>query len=110
MRSNCIIAARLLVRRLQRRGKEVYTAKRFTRLGKRIRFKHYLVMWRLPSGYLHTVSFKPLQKARRWFPPLLFPGALEWGDWPDTELIEDAKPEGWLARLVRRLRGGARIG
>lgn len=88
MRSNCWIAAKLLCRRLERQGREHYLAKRYTRLGKRIRFRHYLVMWRLPSGYVHTVSFKPLQRIRRWLPPFLFWGCMEWGDWPDTVQME----------------------
>lgn len=84
MRSNCWIAAKLLYWRLLASGREAYFSQRRTRLGKRIRFKHYLVMWRLPSGYVHTVSFKPLQRIRRLLPPPLFRGRITWGDWEDT--------------------------
>jgi len=82
MRSNCFIAAWLLYRRVKRRGKEPYWVERWSR---KAPCWHFLVCWRLPSGYVHTVSFKPLNPIRRWLPPLLFPGQLEWGDWSDTE-------------------------
>ena len=85
MRSNCWIVAKLFYRRLKRKGLEPYWAKRWSR---KAPCWHYLVSWRLPSGYMHTISFKPIQKLKRRFPPLLFVGKVEWGDWADTVSVD----------------------
>ena len=81
MRSNCLIVAWLFYRRLKRRGIEAYWSRRPSR---KAPVPHWLVMWRLPSGRLHTVSFKPAEPIKRRLPPILFRGRVRWGDWPDT--------------------------
>ncbi len=79
--SNCWIVAKLFYWRLRRKGVEAYWVRRRSRAAK---CPHWLVSWRLPSGYLHTVSFKPLILKKRLLPPLFFKGEVEWGDWPET--------------------------
>lgn len=75
-RSNCIIWAFLLFRRLKRKGHRVYRMKRKSDWGN---FSHHLVgIWR--RDRMRVVSYKPTDPQKRRFPPPLFKGAVKWGD------------------------------
>ena len=79
--SNCWLFAWAFYWRLKAKGREPYFSSRASRNAP---CPHYLIMWRMASGYVHTVSFKPVEPIKRRFPPLLFRGRVEWGDWADT--------------------------
>jgi len=91
MRSNCWIVAKLFYWRLRRRGLEPYWVRRASRAAP---CPHWLVSWRMPSGYMHTVSFKPIERVKRFLPPILFRGRVRWGDWKDTVAMPEDRPIG----------------
>lgn len=76
-RSNCIIYALALVRRLRRKGYRVYTSWRRSDWGP---FPHFLVFRKRKTGTMQVVSYKPVDAKRRVFPPPLFKGKPKFGD------------------------------
>lgn len=76
MRSNCILFAWLLIRRLKRKGYRVYRMKRKSDWGP---FQHRLVGIHR-HGRVRVVSYKPVSPRKRRFPPALFIGRVKWGD------------------------------
>lgn len=81
-RSNCIIWAFFMLRRLKRKGYRVYRMKRKSDWGN---FSHYLVGihrpdWKGGSTRVRVVSYKPTEPKKRKFPPPLFEGRVRWGD------------------------------
>jgi hypothetical protein len=82
MRSNCIIWAFLLRRRLARKGHRIYKMKRKSDWGN---FSHHLVGILRPGrngepDWVRVVSYKPIAPRKRWLPPPLFVGRVKWGD------------------------------
>ena len=79
MRSNCLIVAWVLYQRRRAKGREGYLMLRASRLGP---YVHLLYAERRASGSLRVVSFKPADTGYQMRPPLLFRGAVRWGDAP----------------------------
>ncbi len=76
-RSNCIIYAIALRRRLRRKGYRVYCAWRWSDWGP---FPHVLVFRRRKVGTMQCVSYKPVDPRRRLIPPPFFKGRPRFGD------------------------------
>lgn len=81
-RTNCLIWALLLYVRLHehrvRTGARGYFAFRRSDLAKWS--PHVIYTERSPSGRIRMVSYVPCAPVRRLLPPIVFVGAVRWGD------------------------------
>ena len=74
-RSNCLLWALALYRR--RRGRIRYVVARRSHWGW---FPHFFYAEARPDGRLRLVAYAPTEPRARLLPPLLFRGAVRWGD------------------------------
>jgi len=77
MRSNCLLWAVTLYLRRRRRGRHGYVIARRSHWGP---FPHFMYAERRAGGQLRVVGYAPLDPKPRRVPPVLFLGAVVWGD------------------------------
>jgi hypothetical protein len=52
-------------------------------------FPHFLYVEHLPHSGVRFISYKPLNRVDRKYPPLTFNGTVRWGDTPSEEHINE---------------------